>query len=335
MSDIIDVAKLAKVSTATVSRYLNTPEIVKQSTRRRIQEAINELGYSPSPIAQSMRSQATRYIAIVLEDMSNPFYTEVLNGAEYSALKNGYNIVVLNINREKEKRNYYFDIIRRRGFIGVIYCFTMYEEDEKILSRLKGEGVHFALIENELFKDRYICINTNNYNGGYQAGEYLIQNGHRDIAVIGASSFHDQMNSRKEGFIDSMKDHSIDYDPDLIFDTPLNIDGGIKIGEEIYKNINKLTAVFCFSDIISIGLMRFLKSKNINIPDDVSILSFDDIEWAKIVTPPLTTIHQRKRKLGLEAVESVIRSIKGDSKLESIILDTYIVERETVKNINT
>ncbi len=334
MSDIIDVAKLAKVSTATVSRFLNKPEVVKSSTRKRIQEAIKELGYRPSPIAQSMRRQATKYIALVLEDMSNPFYTEVLNGAEYSALENGYNIVVLNINKEQDKKNYYFDIIYRRGFTGVIYCFTMHEEDEEILKKLNDEGVHFALIENELFKEKYTCINTNNYKGGYQAAEYLLKNGHKQIAAIGASSFHDQMNSRKEGFIDCLKDNSVDFNQDLLFETSLSIDGGIKIGEDIYNNRKRFTAVFSFSDIISIGLMRYLKSKSINIPDEISLLSFDDIEWAKIVTPPLTTVHQRKRKLGLKAVESVVKSINGDLKQESIILDTYIIDRETVKDIN-
>lgn len=334
MSDIIDVAKLAKVSIATVSRYLNTPDIVKPSTQKRIKEAIDELGYRPSPIARNMRKQESKYIAMLLEDMSNPFYTEVLNGAEFAAIKHGYNIVVLNINKEEEKKDYYFDLIYRRGFIGAIYCFTMNEEDEKLLINLKNKGVHFCLIENELFKDKYVCINTNNYSGGYEGAKFLIGKKHKKIAIVSADSFFDQMNARKAGFIDALNDNTLEYDPDLFFYTDLSIDGGMKIGEKILDKKDEFSAIFSFSDIISIGLMKYLRKNGIRVPQDVSILSFDDIEWSKIVEPPLTTIHQRKRKLGLEAVECILKSINGNDSQDSIILDTYIVERETVKDMN-
>jgi len=333
LTDIKDVAKLAKVSIASVSRYLNKPEIVKPLTRKRIQEAINILGYRPSLIAQSMRSQASKYIAMILEDMSNPFYTDVLNGAEESALESGYNIVVLNINRDIKKKEYYSDIVFRRGFAGVIYCFTMYKEDEKILKNLKDKDIHFVLIENELFKDKYTCINTDNFKAGYKGTEYLINKGHKNIAIVGFNSFHDQVNSRKKGYVEALREYSLKYNPEFVFNTTLNIEGGEKIGEEVYKKINKLDSVFCFSDLIAVGLMKKLKSLKVKIPDDISILGFDNIELTKIVDPTLSTVHQKKKLLGAKAVESIISSKNNTEEINSIILDVKIIERESIKVI--
>lgn len=334
MTNIKDVARLAEVSIASVSRYLNSPELVKPITRQNIQEAIKELNYRPSVIAQSMRNQNSRYIALVLEEISNPFYTEVLNGAEECALKNGYNIVVLNINKDLNKKMLYYDIVFRRGFVGVIYCFSMQENDERILNNLKKKEIHFVLIENEIFKDKFLCVNTNNYKAGYDCTKYLLEKGHKNIAFVGFNRFSDQINARKQGYLDALIEHSINKDDSIIFETDLSVEGGLKIAKKLEKDINKFTAIFCCSDTIAIGVIKYFDKVNIKVPDDISILGFDDIEWAKIINPALTTMHQRKKELGYKAVEKIILMIGKSRKQKSIILDAYIVERETVKKID-
>ncbi|MCL5072032.1 MAG: LacI family transcriptional regulator [Actinobacteria bacterium] len=334
MSNIKDVAKLAGVSIASVSRYLNHPEIVKPATRKDIQEAIVQLSFRPSVIAQSMRNQSSRYIALVLEEISNPFYTEVLNGAEECALKNGYSIVVLNINKDLNKKMLYNDIVFRRGFVGVIYCFSMVESDEKMLNNLKKKDIHFALIENEMFRDRFLCINTNNYKAGFDGTKYLIGKGHKKIAFIGFNRFSDQINMRKKGYLDALEKYSLKGDPALIYETDLSVDGGFKIAEMLKKNINDYTAIFCCSDTIAIGVIKYFHKNGIKVPLDISILGFDDIEWSKIVEPELTTVHQHKQELGYKAVEKIISLIDKNKKQKSIILDAEIVERESVRDIS-
>ncbi|MCL5073517.1 MAG: LacI family transcriptional regulator [Actinobacteria bacterium] len=334
MTNIKDVAKLAGVSIASVSRYLNSPEVVKPSTRKNIQEAIKELNYRPSDIAQSMRNQTSKYIALVLEEVSNPFYTEVLNGAEECALKNGFNIVVLNINKDLNKKMRYYDIVFRRGFVGVIYCFSMEESDEKVLNNLKKKEIHFVLIENEMFKDKFLCVNTNNYKAGYDGTKYLIEKGHKNIAFIGFNRFSDQINVRKKGYLDALGEYSIKSDESIIFETDLSVEGGLKIAEKLVKDINKFSAIFCCSDTIAIGVIKYFNKNKIKVPDDISILGFDDIEWAKIIDPALTTIHQRKKELGYKAVEKIVSMIGKNRKQNSVILDAYIVSRETVKDIS-
>jgi DNA-binding LacI/PurR family transcriptional regulator len=334
MSNIKDVAKLAGVSIASISRYLNRPEIVSPATRKKIQEAIMQLNFRPSAIAQSMRNQSSKYIALVLEEISNPFYTEVLNGAEECALKNGYSIVVLNINKDLNKKMLYNDIIFRRGFVGVIYCFSMVESDEKILNNLKRKSIYFALIENEMFKDKFLCINTNNYKAGYDGTEYLVKKGHKKIAFVGFNSFSDQVNMRKKGYFDALEKYSIKNDPALIYETGLSFDGGFKIAELLKRSINDYTAIFCCSDIIAIGIIKYFHKNGIKVPADVSIMGFDDIEWSKIIEPELTTIHQHKQELGYKAVEKIILSIDKNQKQGSVILDAEIVERESIRDIN-
>lgn len=335
MANIKDVAKLAEVSTASVSRYLNVPEKLKQATRIRIQEAIKILSYRPSIIAQSMRSQSSRYIAMILEDVSNPFYAEILHGAEQCARENNYNIVVINVSKDKKKEKVYYDILFRRGFVGVIYCFSMDESDEKILKTLKRRGVPLVLVDNELFKNKYTCINTDNYKAAYNGTKYLIDKGHKRIALVCFNKFYDQVNLRKKGYIDALLDNSIEYNPSFVYETDLSMDGGMKIAGEVSKEINKYTAIFCISDYVAIGMLKYFNKNNIRIPEDISILGFDDIEWTKIVTPALTTIHQKKKKLGYLSVEKVISFLeKKHNKNLLIELDTFIVERESVRSIS-
>jgi DNA-binding LacI/PurR family transcriptional regulator len=334
MSNIKDVAKLAGVSIASISRYLNNPEIVKPSTRTIIQEAIATLNFRPSEIAQSMRNQNSRYIALVLEEVSNPFFTEVLNGAEECALKNGYSIVVLNINKDLNKKMIYNDIVFRRGFVGVIYCFSMTESDEKILDNLRKKDIKFVLVDNEIFKEKFLCINTNNYKAGFVATEYLINKGHKKIAFVGFNRFSDQINVRKKGYLDALVKHHIESRDSLIYETDLSVDGGIKIAKILEENISDFTAIFCCSDTIAIGVTKYFYKNGIKVPSDVSIVGFDDIEWSKIVEPTLTTVHQYKKELGCKAVEKIILLAEGSKKQKSVIIDAEIVERESVADIN-
>ena len=334
MSTIKDVAKIAGVSIASVSRYLNNPEIVKAQTRKTIQESIAQLNFRPSAIAQGMRHQTSRYIALVIEEVSNPFYTEVLNGAEECALKNDYSIVVLNINKDQSKKMLYNDIVFRRGFVGVIYCFTMTESEEKMLTNLQKKDIHFALIDNEMFKDKFLCINSNNYQAGYDGTKYLIEKGHKKIAFVGFNSFSDQVNMRKCGYIDALKNFNLNPGPNLFYESELSVDGGLKIAEVLGKNINDYTAIFSCSDTIAIGIIKYFSKNGIKVPRDVSILGFDDIEWSKIIEPELTTVHQNKKELGYKAVEKIISMIDKNKKQRSIILETQIIERDSVRDIN-
>jgi len=333
MTNIKDVGNLARVSTASVSRYLEDPDKVTPELRKRIKDAVEKLNYSPSIIARGMRKQNTKFIALVVEDIASPAYAEMVNGAEQYASENNYSIVIINMKKDREK--IFNEISSGNAFIGAIFNFQLYPEDEKYLINLQNKNFPFVITHSESLKNKYLSVSNNNYKATYDGTEFLIKNGHKKIAIVELNSFIDVVEARKKGFIDALNKNSINYDPTICFKTDLSIEGGFKVGEEIIKAINKFTAVFCFSDYVAIGLLKYLIKNNIKIPDDVSLLGFDDIEWTKVTSPALTTVHQRKRKLGYLSMDRLINFInkKDDSNL-SIVLDSFVVERDSVKDIN-
>jgi len=333
MANINDVANLAKVSTASISRYLENPEKITPELRKRIKDAIEKLNYSPSIIARGMRKQNTKFIALVVEDIASPAYAEIVHGAEQYASENNYNIVIINMKKDRGK--IFDEISSGNAFFGAIFYFQIYTDDEKYLINLVNRNFPFVITHSELLKNKYLSVSHNNYKAAYDGTEFLIKKGHKKIAIVELSSFVDVVEARKKGFIDALNDNSINYDPSICFKADLSIEGGFKTGEDILKEINKFSAIFCFSDYVAIGLLKYLIKNNVKVPDDISLLGFDDIEWTKITSPALTTVHQRKRKLGYLSMDRLITSInkKDDSNL-SIILDSFVVERDSIKDIN-
>lgn len=333
MANIKDVANLALVSIASVSRYLKDPESVGTKIGARIKDSMEKLNYTPSIIAQSMRNQKTRNVCLIVEDITSPAYSEIVHGAEKCANEHNYNMVIINI-KNKNKNTIYNDILSGRKYVGLVLSYYIVPEDEIFLIKLKEKKIPFVLNHSELFKDKYNSIVNNNYKGGYEGTKHLIEKGHKKIALLEINSFRDIVEARKKGYIDALSDHFIRYNPSFSYVTDLSIEGGMNIGKKILKDVKKYTAIFCLSDYIAIGLLKcFIKSK-IKVPDEISLLGFDDIEWAKVITPSLSTVHQRKRKLGYLSMERIISFLEsGETKNSSVVLDTYVVERETVKSV--
>lgn len=335
MATIKDVAKSARVSVASVSRYLNSPEVLREGTKQRIKEAIKLLHYSPSAIAQGMRHQNTKTIALIIEDIENPFYSKVLSGAQRSAANQGYNLVVLT--EYGKSSNLYPDLLLRNGFVGAVYCISMDRKDAQVLSDLKANNIPVVLIDNELFKNEFTTINTDNFKGAYIGTKYLISKGHRNIALVCFTKFHDQVAKRIQGYKEALRQSLIEYKDDNVYETELSLSGGMKIAERLSREIKSkgYTAVFAISDLVAIGIIKYFVNNGITIPGEVSILGFDDISWSEITIPSLTTVHQRLSKLGYLAVKQLVYSLKRPNMKSSLIeLSTHIVERDSVRALN-
>jgi DNA-binding LacI/PurR family transcriptional regulator len=334
ITNIKDIANVAGVGTTTVSRYLNTPELVKHSTCERIQKVIVEYNYYPSSIAQGMRSNKTKNILLLLEMIESPFFVDILFGAEQCAKSKGYNIFIVNFNKDQNKHDFCKDILFNRNYDGVVSCCDYAKKDEDIFKALVESNIEAIFINNEDFQFKYNTVSTDNYKAAYDGTKYLINKGHKKIALVTCNINKFLFQRREKGFKDALRDKSIMVDNTSIYETDLSIDGGMKIAEKISKYLHQYTAIFCLSDFIALGMLSYFNENNINIPNDISLMGFDDISYAKISTPPLTTIHQKKKKLGYLAVEKLISNMNRDSKSKiTIILDTYLVERKSVKDI--
>lgn len=337
---IKDVAKLAKCSIASVSRYLNNPELLTPETQKRVSDAIKTLNYHPSAIAQGMRKQSSKYIAMIIENITNPVFAEILKGAEQCVSENDYDIVFLSTKKglkEKTIRNILFS----RDFIGIVVCVYIDEENREIINTLKERGIPVVVIGNKIFKDNFASILSDDYKAFYDGTKYLIDKGHKDIALVCVNMYHEIVDLRKKGYMDALADNSIKYDPGAVYipDHSIedSIEGGMQVAKKIIEDgINKYTAIFCLSDYIAVGILKYLINNNIKVPEDISILGYDNIELAKIVTPGLTTIHQKKKKMGYLATKKIIEFFEKKQPKKTLIeLSTKIVERESVKDIRS
>lgn len=331
---IKDIAKLSDVGITTVSRYLNTPDLVKPYTRDKIKKVIEEVGYYPSGIARGMRNRKTKNLVIFLETIESPFYIDVLFGAEQCAVEKGYNLFIFNYNKDKNKKEFCKDILFNRNYDGVVFCCDIDKNDEILFKRLLDNGIEIVFINAEIFKDKFNLVSINNYQAAFDGTQYLINKGHQKIALVSSNITKFLFDIRIHGCRDALKQNSIDIDDSSIYETDLSIYGGYMAAQEISKHLEKYTAIFCLSDFIALGIINYFNENNIRVPDDISLLGFDDIMFSKITYPPLTTIHQKKKKLGYLAVEKLIgllnKELKGNI---SIVLDTYLVERKSVKDI--
>jgi len=331
---IKDIAKLSNVGVTTVSRYLNTPDLVKPYTRDKIKKVIEEVGYYPSGIARGMRNRKTKNLVIFLETIESPFYTDVLFGAEQCAVEKGYNLFIYNYNRDKNKKEFCKDILFNRNYDGVVFCCDVDQNDEALFKRLLDNGIEIVFINAEIFKDKFNSVCTNNYQAAFDGTQYLIDKGHRKIALVSSNVIKFVFDLRIQGFKDALKQNYIDINDSSIYKSDLSINGGYTAAQEISKQLKKYSAIFCLSDFIALGIINYFNDNNIKVPDDISLLGFDDIAFAKITYPPLTTIHQKKKKLGYLAVEKLVSLLNKELKGNiSIILDTYLVERKSVKDI--
>lgn len=337
---IKDVAKEAGVSTATVSYVMNNLDKIKPDTRERVLEAIKKLNYTPSSTARSLAKKEARQIALIVpfEDKSkrsilteNPFFQEFISGIQYKCSETGYNANILGIDNEQR----FSKLINSGDLSGVIVLGYIGENNYRLLSKLNIPAI---LLDQERNEDCFINLRADDEKGGFLGGEYLVNSGHTKIGFAAGNFWTTPIYQyRFNGFRKALSLHNIDFDPSLIYQDEISYDDGYKIASKIKDNLDKMTALFCASDILALGIIKGLHSLGINVPEDISIMGFDDIKHSKFFIPGLTTINQDIFSKGEKAVQIIIDRATSNEKLhnETIVCDVSLVERESVKKIVT
>jgi LacI family transcriptional regulator len=331
MATIKDVAKMAGVSLSTVSRIMNNTKPVSSELRQRVNKAIKETGYTPNSIARSMVLKKTQVIGIIINDISNRYYAQFVRGIENAAYKAGYNIMLCDSNFSNKSELEYLRLMRDKMVDGII-----------ISTRLLAP--HFKEFEQEtnipmVFENRprsdFYSVAVNNEIMSYRAVEYLIQSGHEKIGCIYSplddiSTGHD----RFAGYQRALEHYGIKFNPDFTAVGNFSPQSGYEAVVSILKKAPDITALFCVSDEMAIGVYSALYDRNINIPNDISIIGFDDIDLSKYMRPELTTVHQPIERIGQKCIDLVIRLIKGDNpEKKSLYVDTELYIRNSVKTI--
>lgn len=329
--DIYFIAKKAKVSAATVSRVFNNEDIVTEKTKNKVLEICRQYNYKPSNAASSMRTKRTHYIGFVIPDMENPFYFEMLEGADDFAASKNYSLVLCNSGNDYQKELRFFEQVILRNVDGVIISGSTYRRQFNFfIKEIIKKNIPCVLADRLVRGLNTSSVITNNFKGGMLAADYLLKQGHKKIGIIGSKLTIMNLRNRYSGFKNVLTKHGLKEE--FFIEFPI---GPKYFREDFVKHRNlliskKATAVFCISDVFAIDLIEYLKTEGISVPKDLSVIGFDNISLTKLVEPQLTTIAQEIRKIGVLSAEILINNI--ESKKEKMIVKKVLEPKLIIRN---
>lgn len=326
MANIQQVAQKAGVSVATVSRVLNNATSVSPKTRLKVENAIKDLNYEPSMLGRNLRNSESRLLLVLLPSISNPFYTEIINGIQNTAITNNYNILLCETDSNPQRENIYFNMIKNKladGVISMDPTVNMHKLNELaenysvILCSEYEEGgsIPYVTIDNEL--------------AAYQAVKHLIKLGHERIALINSDEKFLYARQRRNGYDRALKEFNLPIRDEWIYHTKeLEFQNGVQAMRVMFQLAEKPTAVFAVSDTLAIGALKGINGNGLHVPNDIALVGFDNISFSNMTNPTLTTISQPMYKMGSLAANMLISSIQGE-KVESVVLDHELIIRES------
>ena len=332
---IREIAELAGVSRTTISRVLSDSAFVSKNTRDRVTEIIKKEEYKPSIIAQSLRTNRTRTIGLVLADIENPFYSRVAKGVIDAAEAKNYNVILCNSNNDINLEERDIRTLIERGVDG--FLLTTVELKMKTIEDLKDKGIPFLLLDCKLDIPGVSYVVNDDYYGAELATEYLIKLGHKKIFFLGNRKLL-SLRERFRGFMDTLKRYEIN-NTDNFVPTKFIKTGGIYNIEGIISYIlsrqENITAIFSGNDYLAIKSIEEINNKGIKIPEDISVIGYDNIEISSMIKIPLTTIRQPKYLLGKLAAEQLLGILenRSDKELRRVILRPELVIRQSCKKI--
>lgn len=330
-ASIKDVAREAGVSIATVSRVINKVDVVNEDTKKKVLEAIDKLGYSPNIVAQSLKTQRSRSIGILVPDISSQVYPEIVRGAEDVANMYDYSIILCNSDFDMEKEKKYIKVMKEKMVDGMLYMSSSLEPE--ILQYIEDLKMKTILVETTENEKKIPSVTIDNKQAAKDAVNLLLEKGHKKIAYIGIKK--EKRNAwakRFDGYEEALQDAGVTLDENLTYYGDLKAQTGYKGINAICEKDKDIDAVFCGSDEIAMGVINGLRDKGIKVPEDVSVMGFNDIYEASIFYPKISTVTQPLYDMGSVAMRMLVKILKNEpNDNDHIVLPYNLVERDSVK----
>ena len=326
-----DIAKELGISMMTVSRALNNTGYVKKETRTKVLKAAKEMEYVPNVLARGLVIKKTFNIGLIITNISNPFYARITRVIQEEALRNGYRLILFNTNENINLEKEALYSLREQRCDGVLLTST--ESDYSHIIDLKKKGLPIVLINRRPKKINVDFVVCDNKKGGYLATSYLLSMGHKKIAHITGPTYITSVKEKIDGYKMAYKDYNIRINPKLIFETELTVDGAYKATLEMIEDHPDITAVFAYTDWMTIGVIKALQEKNVKIPGEISIVGYDNIDVSPYLKVPLTTIDLPIGLMGKKSVEILLKKINGVEESSKIIGKIYqpkLIKRKSV-----
>lgn len=325
---LIDVARYAGVSTATVSRVLAGYPHVRPELRERVQTAVRELGYRPSRVARSLRGRNAQIIGVIITDIQNPFFTYLVRAVEDAAYERQYAIFLCNSDEDREKEQLYIDLMVSEQVAGVVICPTT--EDPQACQPLLDAGISVVTVDRTVQGDQIDAALVDNVCASFALVEHLIADGHQRIAAIVPDLVTTTGRQRCEGYHKAMEQYGLADSRLLACHGKPSDRNGYDLTRSILSGPNRPTALFTGNNMLTLGAFRAIRDAGLTIPDNIAIVAFDDLEWMTLMQPQLTVAAQPTYELGHTAAELLFSRI-GDRqrKRQEVILQPEIIIRQS------
>jgi len=330
MANIYDVAKRAGVSTATISRVLSRPDVVAPDTRRKVLAAIDSLGFTPNAAAKNLRTLRTAKLLVTVPDISNPFFSLILQGIEDAAQREGYSVLVGDTQHDAGREEKYALMLRRKEADGLIFLGHRLPKEAATLVRSMRPAQAPVVNGCEFSPNLGIpSVHIDNATAASDAMEHLYRLGHRRIGIITGPLVSPLSRDRLAGATARAKKARAERDT-IVMNGDFSIESGSVAAERLLGRKEPPSAIFCFNDEMAMGVVQTARLRGLRIPRDLSVVGFDDIRFARYVDPPLTTVAQPMRQIGEGTVRLLVEILRGTgAPPESVTLPHLLVVRSS------
>ena len=323
MATIKDVAKLAGVALSTASYALSGDSRVSSKTRSKVLDAARQLNYRKNGFAMDLKRSRTKTIALILTDLSGPYYSELIRSVQEVALTNGYDLIACSSIGGRDSTAVKF--LRERRADGAIILAPNIRDE--VLIETSGPQFPIVVMDRPLCSEYLVNVLVDGEQGGYTATRYLLENGHRHVAYISGSSDSYDNHLRYQGYLRALAEAGLEEQSKWRLSGNFVREGGYNATKMMIMQGSLPSAIFYANDEMAIGGLKAFEESGISVPDDVSVIGYDDIQLAEYVNPPLTTIKQPKSEAGSLAAHLLFQILGGESVKQSYMLTTEMMER--------
>ncbi len=330
MATIHDVAKKAQVSISTVSRVLNGTAFVKSEVKKRVEDAIQELAYQPSPAARSLRVNRSHIIGLLISDIQNPFFMSLIQGVEDEAHRNGYSVLLCNSSEDSQRERRYLEVLCAERVAGAIIVPTR-EHLEAGIDDFHKHNIPVVAVDRRIKDKKVDAVLVNNLLGACEAVAHLINNGYRRIGAITGLQTITTGRERLEGYRQALEEAAILYDPSLTRSGTFQRKSGYKLAQELLALTPTIDALFMGNNMIAMGALDAIHERHLRVPEDLAFVGYDELPWVAPGFGALTTVAQPVYELGNAAAQRLFQRLQKTvpQSRQEIILTPSLTIRDS------
>jgi len=329
MPTIHDVAKRAGVGSITVSRVINNSGYISSETRERIQKAIDELGYVPNTLARSLRSRRTNTVALIVTDITNPFFTTLARGVEDTANEAGYTVIFCNTDESAAKEEKYLNVLLQKQVDGLLLVPT--QRSVNSIHQILKHGTPVVVLDRRIPEVDVDSVRCDSLDGAYKLTKYLVSLGHRQIAIMSGAVGVSTADDRVAGYRKALEEDGIAISDRYILRGEFTPDSGYSMTEQAINLPLRPTALIAANNFITIGAMKALQEAEMEVPEDMALAGFDDLPPAIVTFPFFTVVSQPAYEMGTQAMQLLLKrlSAKEVVAFQEVILPTQLIVRRS------